>query len=245
MDCGARHGGHVPDGGQRSRTALRRRHRPGWPAERCAGSRHDPVARHGIRRTDFALRQRCGPGPMRKLLRTAARRAGPLARPTAGSPPYAASEAQFWSRGTCATSRVRVSRSSTLGRRDDRRDRSLRAAAGRPVRLHDPRYHERRRLAVAPTNANDVAELGIEVVDSWMSTANLPCRHGWTQTREEKTGRERSDARRAESQNPGDREPASWSVPASPVSLGDAADGRAASARLRLGADQGCRPEAA
>ena len=60
-----------------------------------------------------------------------------------------------------------------------------------------------------------------------------------------KTAHERTGTRRTESQDLGNREPASGTVPPAPISLGHASHGRLAAARLRSGADQGCRSEAA
>ena len=64
------------------------------------------------------------------------------------------------------------------------------------------------RAAVSTRNADDFPGCGIEVIDSWMRTAKLPHNHGWPAARKEKTIREHSDARRAEIQNLGNREPA-------------------------------------
>ena len=62
--------------------------------------------------------------------------------------------------------------------------------------------------AVSTRNADDFPGCGIEIIDPWMRTAKLPRNHGWPAARKEKTIREHSGARRAESQNLGNREPA-------------------------------------
>ena len=58
-----------------------------------------------------------------------------------------------------------------------------------------------------PINQLDCNTVGISRAQR-MRTAKLPRNHGWTATRKEKIIREHSDARRAENENLGDREPA-------------------------------------
>ena len=69
----------------------------------------------------------------------------------------------------------------------------------------------------------------------------------WSEVRRELRGKnvKLSDARRAEGQDLGDREPAEGTVPASSVSPRHASDGRLAPSRLCLGANQRCRSEEA